>query len=172
MIRWLKYFWLDPEFNRKRKFLQRVSLFDGISRREFGHLFQALVVRSYEPGEILFHEGDIGRALFILESGCVEVSRKTVDGGTMQMAILNPGDYFGEMSLLDERPRSATAAAMEPVKVHLLYKTELEKLIKHVPHVGAAIMTHLGMLLAARLRAVSDSAPIAIASTVKVREVV
>jgi CRP/FNR family cyclic AMP-dependent transcriptional regulator len=172
MIRWLKYFWFDPEFNRKRKFLQRVSLFNGISRREFGHLFQALVIRSYEPGEILFREGDIGRALFILESGRVEVSRKTAEGGTLQIAILNPGDYFGEISLLDERPRSATAAAMELVKVHLLYKTELEKMIKHVPHVGAAIMTHLGMLLAARLRAVSDAAPIAIASTVKVREVV
>jgi CRP/FNR family cyclic AMP-dependent transcriptional regulator len=172
MIRWLKYFWLDPEFNRKRKFLQRVSLFNGISRRAFGHLFQALVVRSYAPGEILFHEGDIGRALFILESGRVEVSRQTPEGGTLQIAILNPGDYFGEMSLLDERPRSATAAAMEPVRAHLLYKTELEKLIKHVPHVGAAIMTHLGMLLAARLRAMTDSAPIAIASTVKVREVV
>src|SRR5258708_20813815 len=104
MIRWLKYFWFDPEFNRKRKFLQRVSLFNGISRREFGHLFQALVVRSYEPGEILFHEGDIGRALFILESGRVEISRKTPEGGTLQMAILNPGAYFVEMSLLDYGP--------------------------------------------------------------------
>ena len=172
MIRWFKDVWFDPEFNRKRKFLQRGSLFSGISRREFGHLFQALVVRHYEPGEILFHEGDIGRALFILESGRVEISRKTPDGGTLQMAILNPGDYFGEMSLLDERPRSATAAAMESVKIHLLYKTELEKLIRHVPHIGAAIMTHLGMLLAARLRAMTDSAPISLASTVKVREVI
>jgi CRP/FNR family cyclic AMP-dependent transcriptional regulator len=172
MIRWFKDYILDPEFNRKRKFLQRVSLFQGISRREFGHLFQALVIRSYAPGEILFHEGDIGRALFILESGRVEISRKTADGGTATLAVLNPGDYFGEMSLLDERPRSATAAAMEPVRVHLLYKTELEKLVRHVPHIGAAIMTHLGMLLAARLRSMTDMAPISIASTVKVREVV
>src|SRR5438046_3212178 len=117
MIRWLKTVLLDPEFNRKRKFLQRVSLFHGISRREFGHLFQALVIRSYAPGEILFHEGDIGRALFILESGRVEISRATAERGSSQLAILNPGDYFGEMSLLDERPRSATAAAMDAVKV-------------------------------------------------------
>ena len=172
MIHWFKNYVLDPEFNRKRKFLQRISLFQGISRREFGHLFQALVVRSYAPGEILFHEGDIGRALFILESGRVEISRKSADGGTEQMVILNPGDYFGEMSLLDERPRSATAAAMEPVRVHLLYKTELEKMVKDVPHIGAAIMTHLAMLLAARLRSVTDTAPISIASTVKVQEVV
>ncbi len=172
MIRWFKDVWLDSEFNRKRKFLQRVSLFHGISRREFGRLFQALVVRPYAPGEILFHEGDIGRALFILESGRVEISRKTADGGTLQMAILNPGDYFGEMSLLDELPRSASAAAMEPVRVHLLYKTELEKLVKQVPHIGAAIMTHLGMLLAARLRALADSSPVLLASTIKVKEVI
>ncbi len=172
MLHWFRNYVLDPEFNRKRKFLQRISLFQGISRREFGHLFQALVIRSYAPGEILFHEGDIGRALFILESGRVEISRNTLDNGTQPVAILNPGDYFGEMSLLDERPRSATAAAMEPVKVHLLYKTELEKLVKHVPHIGAAITTHLAMLLAARLRAMTGSAPISIASTVKVKEVV
>ena len=170
-MKWFKNVWIDPEFNRKRKFLQRVSLFQGISRREFGHLFQALVVRAYAPGEILFHEGDIGRALFILESGRVEITRQTPEGGTRHVAVLNPGDYFGEMSLLDELPRSASAAAMEPIIVHLLYKTELEKLIKQVPHVGAAIMLHLGMLLAARLRALADSSPIALASTVKVKEV-
>lgn len=172
MIKWFKNVWIDPEFNRKRKFLQKVSLFQGISRLEFGHLFQALVSRSYAPGEILFHEGDIGHALFILESGHVEISRKTPDGGTLQMAVLNAGDYFGEMSLLDELPRSASAAAMEPVRAYLLYKTELEKLIKTVPHIGAAIMTHLGMLLAARLRALAYTAPIALASTVKVKEVI
>ena len=87
------------------------------------------------------------------------------------MAVLNPGDYFGELSLLDELPRSASAAAMEPVRAYLLYKTELEKLVKNVPHVGAAIMTHLGMLLAARLRALAASSPVALASTVKVKEV-
>jgi CRP/FNR family transcriptional regulator len=171
MLHWLHNYLMDPEFNRKRKFLQRISLFQGISRREFGHLFQALVCRSYAPGEILFHEGDVGRALFILETGHVEISRRTGEGGALQVAVLNPGDYFGEMSLLDERPRTATAAAMEPVRIYLLYKTELEKLVKDVPHIGAAIMTHLAMLLAARLRSLTGSAPISIASTLKIEEV-
>jgi CRP/FNR family cyclic AMP-dependent transcriptional regulator len=130
-----------------------------------------LIARAYAPGEILFHEGDVGRALFILEFGRVEISRKSTDGEATQVVVLNPGDYFGEMSLLDDRPRTATAAAMEPVRVYLLYKTELEKMVKDVPHIGAAIMTHLAMLLAARLRSMTDSAPISIASTVKVKEV-
>lgn len=167
MIHWVKSYLLDPAFNLKRKFLQRVSLFQGISRREFGHLFQALISRSYAPGEILFHEGDVGRALFILESGHVEISRRSATGDVSQVVVLKPGDYFGEMSLLDERPRTATAAAMDQVQVYLLYKTELEKLVKSVPHVGAAIMTHLAMLLAARLRAMTESAPLSLASTVK-----
>jgi CRP-like cAMP-binding protein len=171
VINWLKSALFDPEFGRKRKFLQRVSLFQGISRREFGHLFHALVTRSYAPGEILFHEGDVGRALFILTSGHVEITRATLQGDPTRVAILNPGDYFGEMSLLDERPRTASAVATEQVQVYLLYKTELEKLVKNVPHIGAAIMTHLAMLLAARLRSITDSAPISIASTVKVQEV-
>lgn len=172
MMRWFRDAWLDPEFNRKRKFLQRVSLFNGISRREFGHLFQSLVVRTYAPGEILFHEGDIGRALYILETGHVELSRKSPSGDPVRIAVLNPGDYFGEMSLLDEYARSATAAAMEPIKVHLLYKTDLDRLIKQVPHIGAAIMMHLGTLLAARLRAMSRTSPISIVSTVPVKEAI
>lgn len=182
IFRFLYEILIDPEFNRKRKFLQRISLFQGISRREFGHLFQVLVSRPYAPGEILFHEGDIGRALFILESGHVEIScrARPGEGGaagaasseSRRIAVLNPGDYFGEMSLLDDRPRTATAAAMEPVRVYLLYKADLEKLIRTVPHVGAAIMTHLAMLLAARLRSITDSAPVSIASTVPVKEVV
>jgi CRP/FNR family transcriptional regulator len=114
----------------------------------------------------------VGRALFILESGHVEISRQTRLGEESRVVVLNPGDYFGEMSLLDERPRTATAAAMEPVQVHLLYKTELEKLVKGVPHIGAAIMTHLAMLLAARLRSMTESAPISLASTIKVKEAV
>lgn len=163
---------MDPEFNRKRKFLQRIALFQGISRHEFGHLFQCLVPRAYAPGEILFLEGDIGRALFILESGRIEITRRGSNGEPVHIAVLNPGDYFGEMSLLDDRPRMAMAAAMEPVKVFLLYKADLEKLVRQVPHIGAALMTHLAMLLAARLRALTDRAPLSLASTVKARNVV
>jgi CRP/FNR family transcriptional regulator, cyclic AMP receptor protein len=172
VLRWFRDLLIDPEFNRKRKFLQRISLFHGISRREFGHLFQVLVSRACAPGEILFHEGDVGRALFILEAGHVEISARTPEGGARRIAVLNPGDYFGEMALLDDRPRVATAAAMEPARASLLYKADLEKLIRTVPHIGAAIMLHLSMLLAARIRAMTETAPISIASTVPVKEAI
>jgi len=160
MFAWLKDYFLDPEFNRKREFLQRVSLFHGISRREFGTLFQSLASRNYQSGEILCKEGDIGRALFILESGEVEVLRQS-----RRIAVLKPGDYFGEMSLIDEQPRTATVAATQPVRCYLLYKTEIDKLLRQAPRIGAAIMAHLAALLAVRLRASMSRSPFSLDST-------
>ncbi len=167
LFSWLKHLLLDPEFARKREFLQRVSLFKGISRREFGTLFRALVVRNYSTGEILCREGDIGRALFIIESGQVEVVRKTSDALMRRVAVLKGGDYFGEISLIDEQPRTASVVAIEPVRAYLLYKTEIEKLGGEAPHIASAIMTHLATLLAVRLRAMMNTAPFSLDSTDK-----
>jgi len=171
---WLRDALIDPEFNRKRRFLQRVPLFCDIPRREFGTLFNALVERRYDPGEIMFQEGEIGRALYILETGHVEISRRNAQAQFTRVAVMNPGDYFGEMSLLDELPRSATAAAMQPVRAYLLYKTELEKVVRISPRVGAAIMTHLAGLLAARVRAINRTnaaAPYSLSSTASIKDV-
>src|SRR5262249_1513944 len=140
MIRWLKEFLLDPEFNRKRKFLQQVSFFKNVPRKEFGRLFQALAMRNYEAGDILFKEGDVGRALFILEWGQIEISRKDAQGKSQRITVLSPGDFFGEVSLLDDQPRTATASALTTSRVYLLYKAELEGLFNTAPRAGAAIM--------------------------------
>ncbi len=150
-MRRLKALLLDPEFERRREFLQRVPLFRGLRRRQFGALFRALATRNYHRGETLFSEGDIGRALFLIESGRVELTR-----GGQRLAVLEAGDYFGEMALLEERPRTATATAVDETRACLLYKTELEQLLTSAPEIGAAIMAHLAQILSARLRAVMD----------------
>ena len=150
---------LDPEFERKREFLQRIPLFRGIPRRQFGSLFRALAVRNYHAGEVLFSEGDIGRALFILERGKVALTRKASAGKDRPLAVLEPGAYFGEMALLEERPRTATATAREEARAHLLYKTELDKILRGSPEIGAAVMTHLAQLLSARLRDALERPP-------------
>jgi CRP-like cAMP-binding protein len=167
MWAWLKNLILDPEFDRKRQFLQRVSLFKGISRREFGTLFRALIVRTYPTGEMLCREGDIGRALFLIESGQVEVVRKTDEGVMRRVTLLKEGDYFGEMSLIDEQPRTASVVALQPTRAYLLYKTEIDKLSNDAPHIASAIMTHLATLLAVRLRSIMNTAPFSLDSTDK-----
>jgi CRP-like cAMP-binding protein len=162
MFKWIKNYWLDPEFNRKRNFLIRVPFFKNIPRREYGRLFQALAKRHYETGDVLFNEGDVGRALYILEWGQIEISRRNPSGEAQRVAVLDSGDYFGEISLMDDHPRTASATAITPCRVYLLYRTELDALLQEAPHAGAAIMAHLAEILAARLRTVltTDRKPI------------
>lgn len=152
MRNWLKKVYVDPEFRRKEQFLQHIPLFERVPRREFGRLFHALAVRDYAVGDELFHEGDVSRALFILESGEVGVTNQGKDGEVVPMTTLKAGSCFGEIALIDY-PRMATVTAVTPVRAYLLYKTELEKLMEDAPHVAAAILAHSVAVMGEHLRA-------------------
>ncbi|MCD6498639.1 MAG: Crp/Fnr family transcriptional regulator [Deltaproteobacteria bacterium] len=69
--------------------------------------------RHFPTDALLFREGDLGREMYLIQSGRVQISR-FIQGRTSVLADLGPGDFFGEMALLNHRPRSATAMAMEP----------------------------------------------------------
>jgi CRP/FNR family transcriptional regulator, cyclic AMP receptor protein len=146
----------DPEFEKKREFLAKLPLFRGVRSRQFGALLRALYPRTYQKGEVLFLEGDIGRALFILESGKVEVFKNGPDGAPQRIAEMGPGDYFGEMALLEERPRLASAVASEESQILLLYKAKLESLYSDAPRIALAIMAHIAQLLSGRLRTTTE----------------
>ncbi len=148
LTRWLT----DPALSKRKKFLSGLDLFADLSGSELGRVAQGLHARTYRPGEVVFVEGDIGRALFILESGSVELTRRGADGKPVVLYALKPGEFFGEMALLESLPRSATATATETSRLHLLYRSKLEALLHAEPRVGAAIMGHLARLLSARLR--------------------
>lgn len=143
---------MDPQFTKRKQFLHSMGLFADLRGRELGIMSHALYARNYQPGEIVFGEGDIGRALFILESGKVELSRKGLEGESVMLHTVKPGEFFGEMAMLESLPRSATATAVEPSRLHLLYRTKLDTLLYTHPRIGVAIMTHLARLLSARLR--------------------
>lgn len=147
---------LDPEFERKKALLREGLLFKQIPERERGLLVQALFEKTYQEGETLFEEGDIGRALFIVETGSVELAKRGRDGKPQQLAIAGPGDFFGEMALLEEMPRSATARALEESRVFLLYKAKLDALLLSRPEAGVPILRRLAQLLSARVRIASE----------------
>jgi len=149
-------FFLDPEFERKKGFLRGVLLFKDIPDRELGLVAQALFEKTYQEGEGLFEEGDIGRALFIVERGSIELTKKGKDGRPQQLAVCQPGDFFGEMALLEELPRSATARALEASDVFLLYKAKLDALLLTRPRAAVPVLRRLAQLLSARLRVASE----------------
>lgn len=164
MLKSLKRWFTDPAFSRKKQFIHSLELFAELKGAELGTIAQALHARTYRAGEVVFVEGDIGRALFILETGKVEITRAGPDGAPRVLYTLAPGEFFGEMALLESLPRSATATATEPSRLHLLYRTKLDVLLHANPRIGVAIMGHLARLLSARLRRASATATVSISN--------
>jgi len=148
----LSSFFLDPEHKRTKEFLAGLPIFKGLGRMDFVHLMQVLQDRTYLKDEIIFNEGDIGRALFIVLSGRVHIKRKTEDGEVV-LATVNAGEIFGEMALLEEMPRTASAVAAEKAQVFMLYKCRLDSLLYEHPSIGVVVIHYLAQTLSARLRA-------------------
>jgi NADH:quinone reductase (non-electrogenic) len=96
---------------------------------------QGAVQEHYEPGETVFNQGDLGDRLYIIINGRCEVLR-TQDGGEQMLCQLGPGEYFGEMALLNQTVRSATVRAIERLNVLSLSKREFKLLATHLPAIG------------------------------------
>lgn len=147
----------DEEILRKLNFLKGISLFDGIGRRNLIHVLESLQERTYLKGETIFAQGDIGRALFIVLSGKIALARfDPVMQKDEVIAEVHPGEFFGEMALLEEMPRTASAHAVEETKVFMLFKIKLDSLLFARPRIGVKIASQLAKILSARLRALME----------------
>ena len=101
------------------------------------------VTRRFAAGEVIFEEGDAGCDMYIIQKGEVVISRRA-GGGERRLAILEKGDFFGEMSLLEEYPeRSATASAVTDVEVLQLGSSDLQGLLRSRPLVALQMMAKL-----------------------------
>ncbi|HCC49231.1 MAG TPA: hypothetical protein DEQ38_14110 [Elusimicrobia bacterium] len=147
----------DEEILAKLDFLKGINLFEGIKKRQLIHVLESLQERTYLKGETIFAQGDIGRALFIVSSGKIALSR--LDAAAQKAEVIaevNPGEFFGEMALLEEMPRTATATAAEDTKVFMLFKIKLDSLLFSRPKIGVVVASQLARILSARLRALLE----------------
>ena len=152
MINVLNSFY-DKEILGKIDFLRTIRLFEGIRKRDIIHILENLQERTYLKGETIFTQGDIGRALFIVSSGKIALTRLDRETGKSEViAEVRPGEFFGEMALLEEMPRTATACAQEETRVFMLFKIKLESLLFSRPRIGVVIATQLAEIMSARLR--------------------
>lgn len=101
------------------KVLEKVPLFTDLGRRELMRLAATCVERDYSAGTTLVRQGQPGVGLFVIVSGHAKVGQDQA-GGMRELSQLGPGDVFGEMSLLDDLPRSASVVAMDQVHALLL----------------------------------------------------
>ncbi|MBV8083684.1 MAG: Crp/Fnr family transcriptional regulator [Chloroflexi bacterium] len=132
--------------------LAHVPLFSGLAPRELDALSQTLRPRHYAKGDLIFQQGDPGDAFYVIESGEVKIVLTSADGREAILAILGPGHFFGELSLLDGEVRSADVLAKEDCTLLLLHRGDFRPFLRSHPDAAEALLA----VLSRRLRATDD----------------
>lgn len=107
----------------------------------------ALVPRRLDVRQVLFRQGDDASSLYVVREGRLKLTRTTTAGRTTILAVLGAGEVLGEMSLLDQQPRTATATALTPVTVLELDQIRFDDLITEHPPMTALLLRRLGQRL-------------------------
>jgi CRP-like cAMP-binding protein len=147
---WLKQI-TDHEQLLRLKVLENVPLFAGLTRRQLGKLLVKFFEKEYRTGETIFAEGEPGKALFIVLTGRVLICRALHDGEEM-LATLSAGSYFGELALIDDQPRFASARAAEASLLLILYRSDFEDLMEGQRTLAIQVMGNLLKTLAGYVR--------------------
>lgn len=125
-------------------YLEHVRLFKGLKSRDAEDILHAGKIIHFREGQVIFHEGMLGKNMFIVLSGKVAIYKKN-----RAIARCNVGDAFGEMAVLNKRPRSATACALSDVKLFTLEEKELRQLMGRP--FGERLMLNIIRMLSDRL---------------------
>jgi CRP/FNR family cyclic AMP-dependent transcriptional regulator len=128
--------------------LKVVPFFSNLTPSEAAGLANRLVERKFNSGQIIFHMGDPAGLLYIITMGKVKISYVSSDGHEAVLAILGEGDFFGELALLDDSPRSASAEAIEPTQTLTLHRDEFLGFIDSNPAFSRQVLN----VLARRIR--------------------
>lgn len=118
--------------------LSKVPLFSGLSQKELGEVYDRARVRHYDAGTRIITEGEAGYAFHLIMTG-----EATVERGGKSIASLGPGKFFGEMSFIDDSPRSASIVAETPMESLILGGWELKPMVKANPNLAWKLIVHL-----------------------------
>ena len=132
----------------ERELLRTVPLFSELSEEALDSLSHLATRRRYPKDTVVFFENEEGDSLFMILEGRIKVTILGDDGREIILSMLAPGDLFGEMALLDNEPRSATAIAVEESELLLLQRGDFQTVITDNPGISAALIK----VLSARLR--------------------
>src|SRR5690625_673807 len=133
--------------------LLSAPLFAGIDPEAAQTLLASMSLVRLPRGEVLFNEGDPGDRLYVIGSGKIKLGRRSSDGRENLLAVLGPGEMFGELSLFDPGPRTATASAVAEAQLYELAQIELSSWLQQNP----VVATHLLQALARRLRRTNET---------------
>lgn len=130
-----------------KKFLKNVPLFSDFSEEELDKLLAISKEKTYPKDSIIFQRDEIGNFFFLICSGKVKVILETEEGKEGILSILYPKEFFGEMSLLDGEPRSASIVALEDTSVLLINRDDFLNLLYKHPEIALKILKTLSLRL-------------------------
>ncbi len=132
--------------------LLSVPLFSQLSEDEIVNLTKVTREKTYPKNSVIVFEDDPGDSLYVVKSGQVKVVLIGEDGREVILSVMGEGDFFGEMALIDDQPRSAHVIAMEDSRLIVLYRQDFLRCLEETPRIA------LGMLkaLSRRLRSADD----------------
>jgi CRP/FNR family cyclic AMP-dependent transcriptional regulator len=123
--------------------LRSCSLFAKVDDETLRTVARGLRRRRYRRNEVIFHQGDPGDTLHIVSSGAVKIVLPSAEGEEAIIATLRPGDFFGELALVDGAPHSATATALEPTETMMLARHVFYDLLGREPNLRDALLAGL-----------------------------
>ncbi len=127
--------------------LHKVELFSGLITDQLSALEQTAEMRAYHTGDVIFREGDPGDGLYVVLEGLVQVSTRVSETERRVLTRVEPGDFFGEMAILDDRPRSATASAESDTKVYFLHRDDLIRILDQSPKLAVSLLREFSLRL-------------------------
>lgn len=153
---WANLFKPPTDKSDLQEILQGIPMFAELSKRDFPMLFNIIHNRSYVAQEYIFYQGDPGIGLYIIREGEVRIVRKLDSGEIIPLAKFKDGDFFGELALVDDEKRSASAIADSDVKLAVIFKPDLDEFISRFPKKGVKILQGISHVVAVRLRQLNE----------------
>lgn len=136
--------------------LKAVPFFSNLGQSELLEISRSLVRRRFNPGQVIFHLGDPGGLLYIVDQGKVKIYYPNAEGQEVVLAILGRNDFFGDLALFDDAPRSATAETLEPTYAYTLHRDEFMRYIRTNPEFAIKVIVSLTKRIRAMNEQISD----------------
>jgi CRP/FNR family transcriptional regulator, cyclic AMP receptor protein len=137
--------------------LKQIAVLEGVDEAGRNRLAAVLEQKDYTDGQTIFAEGDPGDSMYFIVKGCIRIEKRAQTNAAVQktLAVLESGDYFGEMALLDQKPRSASAGAVGGATLLRLSKAAFDKIQKENSTAGMSVLFGMIRTSSERIRRLS-----------------
>lgn len=153
---WTNLFKDPAQKNEIEEVMRSMPPFQKLGAKHLNALLKLVHYRVYAPNENIFYQGDPGIGLYIIVTGEVLITEESETGERFDLAHLGRGDFFGELALLDEERRSATAIALKESRLAVIFKPDLDEFVETYPKEGVKILRGISHIIAIRLRNVNQ----------------